>query len=283
MLSGRLGLERSRIPHADRHGLIWLERGRLFVEDGCLRFSVVLDGEIQIDTIPFQAISAVLLGPGGTVTHDALRLMARHGTALLAIGQGGVRCYTSAPIGPDSSDVARQQVKLWADPKGRLTVARRMYALRMGEVLPHRDLEVLRGIEGARAKAMYQLMAQRHGVPWSSRRYDRENPDAADIPNQAINHVSSAVVAAATIAVYSVGAIPQLGFIHEASGSAFILDVADLFRDTVTLPVAFACAAMTKKTGDSVDRLARKNSSLAFERQQLIPKMIDQIKSVLAD
>ena len=27
MLSGRLGLEKARIPHADRHGLIWLERG----------------------------------------------------------------------------------------------------------------------------------------------------------------------------------------------------------------------------------------------------------------
>jgi hypothetical protein len=28
MLSGRLGLEKARIPHADRHGLIWLEPAR---------------------------------------------------------------------------------------------------------------------------------------------------------------------------------------------------------------------------------------------------------------
>ena len=32
MLLGRLGLEKARIPHADRHGLVWLERGRLEVE-----------------------------------------------------------------------------------------------------------------------------------------------------------------------------------------------------------------------------------------------------------
>lgn len=38
MLKGRLGLETARIPHADRHGLLWLERGTLSVEDGCLRF-----------------------------------------------------------------------------------------------------------------------------------------------------------------------------------------------------------------------------------------------------
>ena len=36
MLLGRLGLEKARIPHADRHGLVWLERGRLEVMDGCL-------------------------------------------------------------------------------------------------------------------------------------------------------------------------------------------------------------------------------------------------------
>ena len=78
--------------------------------------------------------------------------------------------------------------------------------------------------------------------PWRARRYDRTNPTAADIPNQAINHASVAVTSAAVIAVTYVGAIPQLGFIHENSGEAFALDVADLFRDTVLLPAAFQSA-----------------------------------------
>ena len=34
MLKGRLGLETARIPQADRHGLLWLARGNLTVEDG---------------------------------------------------------------------------------------------------------------------------------------------------------------------------------------------------------------------------------------------------------
>jgi len=38
VLLGRLGLETARIPHVDRHGLVWLECGRLYVEDGTLRF-----------------------------------------------------------------------------------------------------------------------------------------------------------------------------------------------------------------------------------------------------
>ena len=38
MLFGRLGLDTARIPHADRHGLLWLARGRLNARDGTLSF-----------------------------------------------------------------------------------------------------------------------------------------------------------------------------------------------------------------------------------------------------
>jgi CRISP-associated protein Cas1 len=37
MLDGRLGLDTARLPHADRHGLIYLDRGRLSVESGACR------------------------------------------------------------------------------------------------------------------------------------------------------------------------------------------------------------------------------------------------------
>jgi CRISP-associated protein Cas1 len=147
MLKGRLGLEQARLPHADRHGLVYLERGALSVSDGCLRFVAAGTGDYRI---PHQALSMVLLGPGSTISHDALRLLARHGTALSAVGEDGVRLYTAQPLLPDFSALARAQTRLWADAKGaRIAIARRMYAWRLGEVLPHRDIAVLRGIEGA--------------------------------------------------------------------------------------------------------------------------------------
>lgn len=34
----RLGLAKSRIPHADRHGLLWLSHGNLYVASGTLKF-----------------------------------------------------------------------------------------------------------------------------------------------------------------------------------------------------------------------------------------------------
>ncbi len=107
-----------------------------------------------------------------------------------------------------------------------------MYALRLGEVLPHRDLDTLRGIEGARVKRTYRLMAERYGIDWKGRHYDRSNPNVTDIPNQAINHAATAVQATAAIAVQAIAAIPQLGFILEDSGQSFVLDIAGLYRDS---------------------------------------------------
>jgi CRISP-associated protein Cas1 len=283
MLKGRLGLETARIPHADRHGLLGLGRGRLTVEDGTVRFITAGDGEMRPGdyAIPFQDVSCILLGPGSLISHDALRLLARHGTGLLAVGEDGVRMYASMPFGPDDSSLARQQARLWAEAtRGRLLVARRMYAWRLGEVLPEAEISVLRGIEGARMKETYRRLAEQFGIRWSGRRYDRAHPEQADLANQAINHAASAVEAAAMIAVASTGALPQLGFIHEDSGQSFCLDIADLFRDTVTLPVAFGAAREADRKREPLERLVRKLAGRTFREQQVIPKMIDRIKEL---
>lgn len=283
MLKGRLGLETARLPHELRHGLVYLDRGRLEVEDGCLRFVCAGGGALAAGDwqIPHQSISLILLGPGSSITHDALRLLARHNTGLAAVGEDGVRFYTAPPLLPDSAELARRQARAWADVPSRLAIARRMYAWRLGEVVPAQDLDVLRGIEGARMKEAYRLLAERFGVPWQARRYDRTDPTAADIPNQAINHAASAVEAAAAIACACAGAIPQLGFIHEDSGISFVLDIADLVRTTVTIPVAFRAARQALRGSPlSLDALVRREAAAAFRSERVIPSLIDRIKEL---
>lgn len=284
MLKGRLGLETARIPHADRHGLIWLGRGKLYAEDGNLRFQT--GGSPMLEAgdyaLPFQMISAILLEPGASVTHDALRLLARHGTALLAVGADGVRFYASMPFGPDDSRLARRQATLWADPDSRIQVARRMYALRMGEIFPDADITVLRGMEGARMKETYKRLSQQYSIPWKGRLYDRQNPERTDVANQAINHVVTVVEACAMIAVAVTGTLPQLGFIHEDSGNSFCLDITDLYRDSITLPVAFAAAREAMRNPElDLERTARRLAGQTVREKRLIPTMIDRIKGLL--
>ena len=291
MFKGRLGLETARIPHADRAGLLWLSRGALTARDGTLSFergSQLAENDPLGPghyAIPFQGVSMILLGPGSTISHDALRLLARHGTALAAVGEDGVRCYTAPPLIPDRSGLARQQARAWADTNARLQIARRMYAWRLGEVLPHGDISVLRGIEGAKMKATYRLVATQIGITWQGRRYDRARPMATDLPNQALNHAASAVEAAAAIAVAATATIPQLGFIHEDAGQSFVLDIADLFRDSVTIPTAFRAAkkALRDTVSENIERVTRRETGRTLSREQTIPKMIERIKDLFED
>lgn len=43
--------------------------------------------------LPTAAVSCLLLGPGTSITHRALSTLARHGTTVVCVGSGGVRCY----------------------------------------------------------------------------------------------------------------------------------------------------------------------------------------------
>lgn len=283
MLKGRLGLETARVPHADRHGCIWLRRGALTVESGTLRFGTVGSSDLGAGDygIPFQTVSVIFLEPGSSVTHDALRLLARHGTGLVVSGEDGVRFYASMPFGQDDSALARQQVRLWADEPQRVQVARRMYGWRLGELLPSTDINVLRGVEGARVKTLYRSLAQQFGINWAGRRYDRDDPKATDRVNQALNHGSAAVRAAAMIAVAATATIPQLGFIHEDSRNAFCLDIADLYRESVCLPAAFAAVRRFEADpSQPLERHARRIAGAALREKQVIPLMIDRIKAL---
>lgn len=287
MLKGRLGLDSAKVPHADRAGCLYLARGALTARDGTLAF--VQGPATEADAldpgdyaIPLQGVSMILLGPGSTVSHDALRLLAHARTALAAVGEDGVRLYTAPPLIPDRSGLARLQARLWADDDMRVMIARRMYAMRLGEVLPHRDLDVLRGIEGARTKETYAITAQRIGVTWRGRRYDRADPLAADLPNQALNHASSAVEAAAAIAVSATATVPQLGFIHEDPGQSFVLDIADLYRDSVIVPCAFKAARQVAECpGENIERVTRRLTGRTLSDKQIIPEMIERIKALI--
>src|SRR5215207_6917499 len=107
VLPGRLGLDGAELLHKARHPFLALRMGRLEVLEGCLRF--VTEGGMHV--IPYQRLSCIILEPGTSVTHDALRLLARHGVGLIATGRDGVKCYTAAPLMSDSSALARRQAR----------------------------------------------------------------------------------------------------------------------------------------------------------------------------
>lgn len=281
MLKGRLGLDEARIPQKSRNGLLYVERCRLAIDNGSL--IMAFDDQGETLELPYQRLNAILLGPGTTITHEAVRHCSGHGTCLAFVGTDGTRLYTAPPMFDRDSALARQQATWWASETTRMMVAKRMYAKRFGETPRTTSMDSLRGMEAARIKKSYELIAAQVGIVWRGRRFDRADPEGDDLPNQAINHVVTAVEACVAIAVQATGTLPPLGFLHEDSAKSWILDLCDLYRTTVTVPIAFRCV---KRVGDgaaeSMDRLCRRAVSRHVRETAFVDTVIDDIKELLA-
>jgi len=66
------------------------------------------------------------------------------------------------------------------------------------------------------------------------------------------------------------------------SNNAFTLDIADLHRAELTIPLAFKAARhCLDNPGLNLERTLRKEAAVEFRRSKLIPKMIDRIKELL--
>src|SRR5262249_43411939 len=115
------------------------------------------------------------------------------------------------------------------------------------------------------------------------RRYDRDHPDKTDLPNQAINHAVTALEACVAIAVQATATLSPLGFLHEHSAKSFVLDICDLYRTSVTVPIAFRCVKKLSAAGiDPLDRVVRRAVSRHVRETAFIDTVIDDIKEMLA-
>jgi CRISPR-associated protein Cas1 len=92
----------------------------------------------------------------------------------------------------------------------------------------------------------------------------------------------TAVYASARIAVAVTGTVPELGFIHESSGHAFALDIADLFRSSTTIPIAFRAAKKVQQQPHrDIEPTTRKMAGATLRDEDVIPDMIDTIDDLI--
>ena len=124
--------------------------------------------------VPCASITLLLLGPGTTVTHAAMRSLAENGCMVCWTGEGAVRLYAHSTGETRSARNLIRQAQLASDPTERLGVIDRMYRLRFDEEIPAGlSLQQLRGREGLRVRASYARASVETGVAWQGRFYDR--------------------------------------------------------------------------------------------------------------
>jgi CRISPR-associated protein Cas1 len=114
----------SLTPAKDRWTPIYLEHGRLEVDDSSIKW---LGADRLVYRLPVATLSAVLLGPGTTVTHAAMKACADSNTPVCWIGEDGLRFYAVGITPNHDNAMPRKHAAVWADKKKRTEIAHRMF------------------------------------------------------------------------------------------------------------------------------------------------------------
>ena len=272
------------IPIKDRASILFVEKGRLDVLDGAF---VVVDREGVRTHIPVGGLACLMLEPGARISHAAVGLAARVGCLLVWVGEAGVRLYSVGQPGGARADRLLHQARLALDPDARLRVVRKMYDMRFGEPAPQRrSVEQLRGIEGARVKRLYEVMARRYGVRWKGRHYDPGEWDTSDLPNRCLSQATACLYGLAEASILAAGYAPAIGFLHTGKPQSFVYDVADVFKFDTVVPIAFRVAGEARRgkqrsTADPVGEV-RRGCRDSFRKTGLLSRLIPSIEEMLS-
>ena len=269
------------IPLKERAAMVFVERAQIDVRDGAC---VAIDADGVRTHIPVGGIACLMLEPGARISHAAVALAGRAGTLVTWVGEGGVRLYSAGQPGGARSDNLLWQAKLALDDGARLRVVRAMYARRFGEEPPaRRSIDQLRGIEGQRVRHAYDLLADRHGVKWTRRKYDVTDWGSGDVPNRCLSSATACLHGLSEAAVLAAGYAPAIGFLHTGKPRSFVYDIADIWKLDTVVPEAFRVAAKAQQGTLQMapERAVRQACRDAFRKSGLLNKIIPGIHELL--
>lgn len=218
--------------------------GFLYVDKCLVRKAdsrIVLVREAGTVPVPVETFNVLLLGPGTSVTHGAMTTLTNAGTSITWVGDGAGVWYASGNPLTRSNKMLIHQAAIVSDPHQRLKAAQRLYRLRFRDeniTLPDKigDMQLM---EAVRMKDVYREHAARTGVSWKG----RDRSARADPVNAVMSLAHSCLYAVCHSVIAALGFSTGLGVVHEGNFRAFTLDIADLYKEPITIPAAFDLAA----------------------------------------
>jgi len=269
---------RDSLPQVkDKYPFIYLERGRLEIDDSSIKW---IDCEANVVRLPIATVNCLLLGPGTSITHEAVKVIAQSNCNVCWVGEDSLLFYASGQTPTADTRNMREQIKLSADPKKSVEVARRMFVRRFPEAdLVGKSLKEMMGMEGYRVRALYEQKGKEYSVGWKGRSFTPGKFELGDITNQVLTASNAALYGILSSAVHSMGYSPHVGFIHSGSPLPFVYDLADLYKEYLCIDLAFSL------TLEMAGRYNKHKVSDAFRQRvietDLLGKIGQDIESIL--
>lgn len=269
---------RESLPQVkEKYPFLYLERGRLEIDDSSIKW---IDSTNNVVPLPVATLNTLLLGPGTTVTHEAIKTATAANCSVCWVGEDSLLFYAAGFLPTADTRNLKQQIELSTDPHMSLEVARRMYARRFPDAeLVGKSLKEMMGMEGYRVRNLYQQKAEHYQVGWKGRSFTPGKFEASDITNQVLTAANAALYGILCSVVHSLGYSPHIGFIHSGSPLPFVYDLADLYKEELCIDLAFAL------TRDMAGRYEKHKVSAAFRQRvidmDLLAEVAKDISAVL--
>jgi len=229
--------------------------------------------------VPCANLALLMLGPGVSITHAAILVLADHGCLVVWCGEEGVRFYAAGMGETRNAANLLHQARMWADANFHMQVVRNLYQLRFSDKFaPELTLQQIRGMEGVRVREAYAMASRKTGVIWSGRNYNRDKWNSADPVNRALSAANACLYGICHAAILSAGFSPALGFVHTGKMLSFVYDIADLYKADISIPIAFQAAAGGL---DGLERRVRISCRDEFASTRLLARIIPDIQTTL--
>ncbi|WP_409484400.1 type I-E CRISPR-associated endonuclease Cas1e [Arsenicicoccus dermatophilus] len=265
----------------DRLSFLYLDRCAIHQSDNGTVAVIEVEGGTRSTQIPVATLSCLMLGPGTSITQQAAAHLAGAGCAASFVGGGAVRSYGAflSPYAP--TDRLQRQAVVSTDPELRAEAARRMYLKRFpgtsSATFAGATIEQMRGAEGLRMRAVYEQHARRHRLrSWRRNTGTRPEMGPPDTVNLALNAANSALYGIVNSVVIALGVSPGLGIIHTGNRQSFTLDVADMYKTRITIPLAFSLKGHADPCNAALRALRDELRML-----RLLPEIVSDIDMVL--
>lgn len=270
------------LPVSSRISFFYAGRG-ILETDG---HKLVLRRKNEYIQFPVANTNAILIEPGVSVTHAAVKLCAETRTLLLWTGEQGVRLYSSGNPGGSDARNLLLQARHHLDPQLRFDVGKKIFFKMFGEWPPNdcRTIDQIRGAEGSRVRSLYKRLAKDVGIEWQG----RIAYQSKDSCNTAISHANAALYGLAEAIIVAIGMSPAIGFVHSGDSRSFVFDIADCLKFKTVVPFAMQKAQGFGSCGEgsaegSIEGVVRRGCRDLFVRERMAEQIVKIIQELFSE
>ncbi|KXV02526.1 hypothetical protein AD929_02420 [Gluconobacter potus] len=285
----------------------YVDRCEVHVEGSVVVHRQASSGRTASWNIPSKNLSILLLGPGSSITNEAMRILSDDDVVVGFSGTGGTPVFSMPFTTFRKTEVFGEWLAIYNDPERRVFAVKSMFRQRQANLinaartisadlaeptcipelchtfsrsmLKADRVDRLMGIEGGFARQVYQEMARLYGIEWSGRNNSglRAEKDAI---NKLIDDGNYLIYGIVCLVINVYGLVPQIGVCHgRTNGASLVCDIADIFKDSVILP-----AACEWRSGGGVPGAAYRNMLLQrLEEADVRGRAFRAIREIIAD